>query len=389
MVLSGLGAVAAPRRGTRRRAGPCRVHAPAAWTRRLPASGPRPPVGLPGVASLRPSRRRQPDHARRVDPGARRALARRVCRPDRPPLPVDARPPRGLGTAGEGKAPGTHRSGGVERDPRRPDRRARPGRPGACARASPSERPTNPRVLRELYTEAVTPALYEYGALWETGQVTVAEEHRASEIVSRVVDICSQSFSQSSRTMGRAFVTAAPGERHSLGARIVADVLEIDGWEVDYVGATSPTADLVYLAANTGPDVIGISVAMPSNLPQLATLTRGCARSPNWRAPASWSAAAGDGAGRLAALGRGRRRSRRRRRGRAAAAWRRSGGAERLRRSGRAGRANACCGASCRPCVRGACRRAWPSGAPAPCRCCGSARACTATGGRSRPRSIR
>jgi len=133
---------------------------------------------------------------------------------------------------------------------------------------------TDPQMLRELYTEAVTPALYEIGALWETGQVTVAEEHRASEIVSRVVDICSQSFSQSSRTRGRAFVTAAPGERHSLGARIVADVLEIDGWDVDYVGATSPTADLVYLAANTGPDVIGISVAMPSNLPQLATLIR-------------------------------------------------------------------------------------------------------------------
>jgi methanogenic corrinoid protein MtbC1 len=129
-------------------------------------------------------------------------------------------------------------------------------------------------MLRELYTEAVTPALYEIGALWETGQVTVGEEHRASEIMSRVVDICSQAFSHASRTKGRAFITAAPGERHTLGARIVADLLEIDGWDVDYVGATSPTADLVYLAANTGPDVIGISVAMPSNLPQLATLTR-------------------------------------------------------------------------------------------------------------------
>ena len=132
----------------------------------------------------------------------------------------------------------------------------------------------DPRELRHLYTEAVTPALYQIGALWETGQLTVAEEHRASEIMSRVVDICSQGFSQTSQTKGRAFVTATPGERHSLGARIVADLLEIDGWDVDYVGATSPTGDLVYLAANTEPDVIGISVTMPSNLPQLATLIR-------------------------------------------------------------------------------------------------------------------
>jgi methanogenic corrinoid protein MtbC1 len=133
---------------------------------------------------------------------------------------------------------------------------------------------TDPEELRHLYTEAVTPALYEIGALWEAGQVTVAQEHRASEIMSRVVDICSQAFSQTSQTKGRAFVTSAPGERHSLGARIVADVLQIDGWGVDYVGATSPTADLVYLAASTGPHVIGISVAMPSNLPQLAALIR-------------------------------------------------------------------------------------------------------------------
>jgi len=133
----------------------------------------------------------------------------------------------------------------------------------------------DPGGLRGLYTEAVTPALYEIGARWETGQLTVAEEHRASEIMSRVVDICSQTFSRASRDKGRAFVTAAPGERHSLGARIVADILEIDGWEVTYVGATGPIRDVAHLAAGTEPHVIGISVAVPFNLPQLAELIRG------------------------------------------------------------------------------------------------------------------
>jgi methanogenic corrinoid protein MtbC1 len=133
---------------------------------------------------------------------------------------------------------------------------------------------TDPGTLRTLYTEVVTPALYEIGARWETGEVTVAEEHRASEIMRRVIDICSQVFSWVGRTKGRALLTAAPGERHSLGARIVADLLEIDGWEVTFVGATSPIRDVAYLAASTEPHVIGISVAMPSNLPQLATLIR-------------------------------------------------------------------------------------------------------------------
>lgn len=141
----------------------------------------------------------------------------------------------------------------------------------------------DPPTLRDLYTEAVTPAMYEIGRRWETGELSVAEEHRASEITSRIVDICYPALTQFRHTKGRALVTAAPGEQHSLGARIVADLLEADGWGVTYIGASAPAEDIVRLAGSLQPHLIGISVAIPSNLPQLAQLIRDLRRLPDPR----------------------------------------------------------------------------------------------------------
>ena len=132
----------------------------------------------------------------------------------------------------------------------------------------------DPLTLRDLYTEAVTPAMYEIGRLWECDELSVTEEHRASEIMSRIVDICCPALSRYRHTKGRALITCAPGERHRLGARIVSDLLQIDGWDVTYIGESAPTAETADLAESLGAHIVGVSVAMPFNLPRLAALIR-------------------------------------------------------------------------------------------------------------------
>ena len=42
-------------------------------------------------------------------------------------------------------------------------------------------------------------------------------------------------------------VTGTPEEQHTLGARMFADFLEADGWEVVLLGAGSPVRDVVEL----------------------------------------------------------------------------------------------------------------------------------------------
>jgi len=68
------------------------------------------------------------------------------------------------------------------------------------------------------------------------------------------------------QTKGQAIVTAAPNEFHEIGPRMVADLLEIDGWDIDYTGSNTPPESLVDLALAKQPFFIAISVGMPFNI---------------------------------------------------------------------------------------------------------------------------
>ena len=66
---------------------------------------------------------------------------------------------------------------------------------------------------------------------------------------------------------GRLAVVACPtGERHALGARMIADFLEAEGWEVLALGADTPARDLLELVDDEQPDLVALSVTMPGCL---------------------------------------------------------------------------------------------------------------------------
>jgi methanogenic corrinoid protein MtbC1 len=72
-------------------------------------------------------------------------------------------------------------------------------------------------------------------------------------------------------------VTATPDEQHSLGARMLADFLESDGWEVLLLGAGPPARDLVELVDLERPDVVALSTSTAGVLPGLIDLVRALA----------------------------------------------------------------------------------------------------------------
>jgi methylmalonyl-CoA mutase cobalamin-binding subunit/DNA-binding XRE family transcriptional regulator len=77
---------------------------------------------------------------------------------------------------------------------------------------------------------------------------------------------------------GQAIVACVEGEGHAIGARMLADFLLIDGWRVDYLGASTPTADLVDLAARRRPDLVALSVTRPEHLPAVSAVAAGLRR---------------------------------------------------------------------------------------------------------------
>lgn len=116
--------------------------------------------------------------------------------------------------------------------------------------------------IRNIYLNVFQPVQHEVGRLWQTQAITVAQEHfctaRTQLIISQLYP---RLFAEEPRERkGRAVVTAVAGELHELGARMVADFLEMDGWDTYYLGANTPVESLLTTVEKTHPSIVGISL---------------------------------------------------------------------------------------------------------------------------------
>ncbi|MFW6422337.1 MAG: cobalamin B12-binding domain-containing protein, partial [Candidatus Bipolaricaulota bacterium] len=121
----------------------------------------------------------------------------------------------------------------------------------------------------EFFENVLRPAMYSIGFRWQNGELSVAEEHLASSIVSRVLSTLYSRILPLERTKGKAVVTATANEFHEIGSRIIADSLELDGWDVDHLGVDTPIPDLVDILLKLRPSLLGLSLTIPFNLENL------------------------------------------------------------------------------------------------------------------------
>ncbi|MFW5790781.1 MAG: cobalamin B12-binding domain-containing protein [Bacillota bacterium] len=133
---------------------------------------------------------------------------------------------------------------------------------------------------RNFYEFVIKNALYQVGDLWEEGKVSVAEEHMASSITSRILSNIYMSFLDNSIEKGKVVITSIANEFHEIGARIIADSLEFEGWDVKYLGADTPATDLIKLLKKEEPFVLGLSVSMSFNLENIIKVVEKIRRIP-------------------------------------------------------------------------------------------------------------
>lgn len=107
----------------------------------------------------------------------------------------------------------------------------------------------------------LVPALVVIGDRWAAGELTVAHEHRASQIVSRLLAGIDQR--RPGRPRGTVVVTAPPGELHGLPVDMAAAVLREDGWSVELLGRDVPADALRDFVASVAPDLVVLTVTTP------------------------------------------------------------------------------------------------------------------------------
>lgn len=125
-----------------------------------------------------------------------------------------------------------------------------------------------------LYQDFLTPAMQHVGDLWERNEITVADEHLATAVFDFVLAQYhytpdKQMTLESHAHNRRAMFSCLEGEQHALGLKMVSGLFEEDGWKSRYMGADLPLEYTVTTAEKWMPDVIGLSVSIVYNLPNL------------------------------------------------------------------------------------------------------------------------
>lgn len=131
-----------------------------------------------------------------------------------------------------------------------------------------------------LYLGLIQPVMYEIGRLWEQDKISTAEEHMATSMVGRILAGLYARLPVSPANRGKAVVTSAPNEFHELGARMLADMLEADGWDIFFLGANTPAEELIKLVKKADPRFLAISVTMPFNMERVAAMISGIKNDP-------------------------------------------------------------------------------------------------------------
>jgi excisionase family DNA binding protein len=116
--------------------------------------------------------------------------------------------------------------------------------------------------LTEVYLDIVAPAMVSIGRRWESGELDVAVEHRASVIAGRLVGRLGHRFLRRGRTRGAVILGAPAGERHGLPLALLADLLRGAGWDVSDLGADVPAPSFAHVAAQVEHlTVVGVSIS--------------------------------------------------------------------------------------------------------------------------------
>jgi methanogenic corrinoid protein MtbC1 len=120
--------------------------------------------------------------------------------------------------------------------------------------------------LRDVYLGVLQDVQREVGRLWLTNRISVAKEHFCTAVTQNVIARLYPRIMAVPKNGRRIVVACAGGERHEVGARMVSDFFELEGWDAIYLGADTPPSAVADAVREHAPDVLGISANMAFNL---------------------------------------------------------------------------------------------------------------------------
>ncbi len=123
-----------------------------------------------------------------------------------------------------------------------------------------------------VYLDIIWPIMVEIEHLVRSDRITSTQEHLATRINRTIVDQLQNKLPRRPRKSKRIVISCAQAELQELGAQIMADLFESDGWEVKFLGGGLTNDDILAFINESAPDILLIYGSTPKQAPDIRRL---------------------------------------------------------------------------------------------------------------------
>ncbi len=123
-----------------------------------------------------------------------------------------------------------------------------------------------------VYMDLIWPIMVEIDQLRRQERITSAQEHLATRINRTIVDQLQNKLPRRAVRNKKIVVCCSPDEIQELGAQILADLFESDGWEVKFLGGGLTNDDILAFVHEYAPDILLIYGTSPRQAPCVRNL---------------------------------------------------------------------------------------------------------------------
>jgi len=120
---------------------------------------------------------------------------------------------------------------------------------------------------KTLVLSVIWPAMEQIEKLSRESQIDRICEHMATRINRLVADQLQGCMARQPKTGQRMVVVCGEGESEELGAQMTADLFEVDGWSVWFLGSGVPEDEILQLVGKLEPDILCLYGTQPKGVP--------------------------------------------------------------------------------------------------------------------------
>ena len=127
---------------------------------------------------------------------------------------------------------------------------------------------------RAAYMDILLPAQREVGRLWHAGELGIAEEHMVTAATQRTMSVLVSQAAKQPANGYTVVVAAVAGNVHDVGLQALADMYQLSGWRVIFVGSDIPMQDIPTMLTFFEADLLMLGATLATHIPRVEQAIR-------------------------------------------------------------------------------------------------------------------